>query len=78
MKNMLNCHILISNANYQRALVSWLKQSEEMRKIMQDEMAVDHAREENGALYLSTLRACEKIGSLSGETKFGEMKEIIL
>ena len=36
-------------------LVSWLKQSEEMRKVIQDEMTVGHAREENGALYLSTL-----------------------
>lgn len=36
-------------------ILSWLKQSEEMRKIIQGELASGCAREENGALHFSTL-----------------------
>jgi len=35
-------------------IVSWLKQSVEMRKIIQDELASGRAREENGALHFSS------------------------
>jgi hypothetical protein len=36
-------------------IVSWLKQSEEMRKIIQEELAAGHVREESGVLYFSFL-----------------------
>jgi len=38
-----------------KQIVSWLKQSEEMRKIIQEELASGHATEENGALHFSSL-----------------------
>ena len=36
-------------------ILSWLKQSEEMRKIIREELAAKRAREENGALHLLSL-----------------------
>jgi DNA modification methylase len=36
-------------------IVSWLKQSEEMRKVIQEELASGRATEENGALHFSSL-----------------------
>jgi DNA modification methylase len=36
-------------------IVSWLKQSEDMRKIIQEELAAGRVREENGALHFSSL-----------------------
>jgi hypothetical protein len=36
-------------------IVSWLKQSEEMRKIIQEELAAGYVREENGVLHFSFL-----------------------
>jgi hypothetical protein len=38
-----------------KQIVSWLKQSEEMRKIIQEELASGQATEENGALHFSSL-----------------------
>jgi DNA modification methylase len=38
-----------------KQIVSWLKQSEEMRKIIKEELGSDRATEENGALHFSSL-----------------------
>jgi len=38
-----------------KQIVSWLKQSEEMRKVIQEELASGRATEENGALHFSSL-----------------------